>query len=220
MIRELTEDWKQCLLAFYQEKLLQKEYKKKNLSGIDMKDLEILCILNQIELRDKIIFSQSKAVSREKRDSLRKKTLDYIESNRNLIRNKSEILDNLYQNDKKFDYYRLKNMSKGNKFSNSFPNQPMLLKEKKRSVSYHMVKNFTERKEAKNPVYSKFMLPKIEIEKKTKSTSLHSLKENLNKNKYLDSKISRFFQNSKAKQREKLQSLMNEKNYLKYKFGI
>ena len=83
-----------------------------------------------------------------------------------------------------------------------------------------MVKNFTERKEAKTPVYSKFMLPKIEIEKKTKSTSLHSLKENLNKNKYLDSKISRFFQNSKAKQREKLQSLMNEKNYLKYKFGI
>lgn len=220
MIRELPEDWKQCLLAFYQEKLLQNEYKKKNLSGIDMKDLEILCILNQIELRDKIIFSQSKAVNSEKRDSFRKKTLDYIESNRNLIRNKSEILDNLYQNDKKFDYYRLKNITKGDKFSNSFPNQPILLKEKKRSVSYHMVKNFTERKEAKNPVYSKFMLPKIEIEKKTKSTSLHLSKENLNKNKYLDSKISRFFQNSKAKQREKLQSLMNEKNYLKYKFGI
>lgn len=220
MIRELTEDWKHCLLAFYQEKLLQNEYKKKNLSGIDLKDLEILCILNQIELRDKIIFSQSKAVNREKRDSFRKKTLEYIENNRNLVRNKSEILDHLYQNDKKFDYYRLKNISKGDKFSNSFRNQSILLREKKRSVSYHIVKNFTERKEAKDPVYSKFMLPKIEIEKKKKSTSLHLSKENLNKNKYLDSKISRFFQNSKAKQREKLQSLMNEKNYLKYKFGI
>ena len=216
MIRELTEDWKQYLLAFYQEKMLQNEYKKKNLSGIDLKDLEILCILNQIELRDKIIFSQSKIVNSDRKDTFQKKN---FEKNKNLIRNKSEILDHLYQNDKKFDYYRLKNITKVENFSNSLPNQPILLKQKKRSFSYNIMKNFPD-KNPKTHVYSKFMLPKIEIEKKPKSSSLHLSKDNLNKNKYLDSKISRFFQNSKAKQREKLQSLMNEKNYLKYKFGI
>ena len=218
MIKDLTEDWKQCLLAFYQEKLLQNEYRRKKFVGIDLKDLEILCILNQIELRDKIIFSQNTLMNRDRKEIFQKQTFDLIEKNKNSIKNKSEIHDNLYQNDKKFDYYRLKNIWKPEPYSNLLPTYPTQIKKSKRSLSYHVLKNFHDGG-IKNQVFSKFVLPKIQIVKRNQSTSLHLSKEKIIK-KNVDPKLSRFFQNSNSKQREKLQSLMNEKNYLKYKFGI
>ena len=99
---------------------------------LDLKDIEISCILNQIEIRDKIILSQTNLFTSDNRTKNDKKALDLIQNNKFIIRNRGEILEDLYANHRNIDYNFIANKIKPQIYLNVMPIKS------KRSLSYHM----------------------------------------------------------------------------------
>ena len=114
--------------------MLLNENKIRKPFSVDFKDVEIACILKQIEVRDRIIRSQSNLMNYD--NSINdKNALDLLQNNNFLIRNRSEILKELYTDRRNVDYLLVTNREKPMPYSNFHYNK---LKKNKRSISHHI----------------------------------------------------------------------------------